>query len=64
MKFDHAKVFDLLAAGIQQKNIAGQIGCSYGHLRTSLGKHVRAIGCRTVEQALAKHVRNRLKEEI
>ena len=61
---DAAKVLDLLAAGKMQKQIASELGCSYPHIRATIGKQVKAMGCRTLEQAVAKHVLKRVKEEI
>ena len=57
-------VLDRLAAGQKQKAIAAELGCSYGWLRTNLSTIVRECGYRSVEQAVAEHVAEKIKKTL
>jgi len=53
-----------LSEGKKPRVIAEEAGVSYSTLRRRLARHVHAIGCQTVEQAVAKHVAQRIKERL
>ena len=50
------RALELLAQGWKPRQIAAALGCSYSTLRRRLARYVKAIGCRTVEQAVAQLV--------
>ena len=57
-------MLERLSQGEKPKAIAAEIGCSYSTLRRRLSRHVQAIGCQTVEQAVAQHVAEKIKREM
>ena len=50
-----------LSQGKTRKEIAAEIGCSYSTLRRRLARYVKDLGCRSVEQAVARHVTEKIK---
>ena len=52
-----SEILDLIAAGFADKEIAGQLGLSYGTVRTYLGRFFTAHGVRDRAGAAALWVR-------
>lgn len=50
-----------LAEGKKRKEIAAELGVSYSTMRRRLSRHVHAIGCETVEQAVAVQTAEKIK---
>lgn len=61
---DAGELLDRLAAGERPKAIATAYGCHYVTLRRRLSRHVRALGSKTLEQAIAHHVAQRIKARL
>ena len=53
-----------LAEGKKPKAIAAELGVSYSTLRRRLSRHVHAIGCETVEQAVAVQTAEKIKRAL
>ena len=51
----------IVADGEKPRQIAAELGCTYGTLRRRLSRHVQAIGCTTPEQAVAVHVAEKIR---
>ena len=62
--FQDRKTIERLAEGKKPRDIADEFGVSYSTLRRRLARHVQAIGCATVEQAVASHVAQKIKNWI
>ncbi|HEY3159804.1 MAG TPA: hypothetical protein VGJ78_12650 [Vicinamibacterales bacterium] len=50
-----------LAEGKDRRTVAAELGVSYSTMRRRLSRHVRAIGCETVEQAVALQTAAKIK---
>lgn len=53
-----------LAAGKKPRAIAAEVGCDYETFRRRLSRHVRSSGFRSVEQAVAHHVADRIRANL
>lgn len=57
-------VLDRVAAGDRPKAIARELGVSHTYVRFRLSQGVKALGCRTPEQAAAVHVAERIRAAL
>ena len=55
------EVIAKLAEGKKPRQIAVELGETYENVRKRLTRHVHAIGCATPEQAVARHVAEKIR---
>lgn len=58
------QALEKLAEGKKQREVAAELGVTYFTLRRRLSRHVRAIGCRTLVQAVALTTAEKIKREM
>lgn len=54
-------MLERLSQGSTRKEIAAEIGCTYSTLRRRLARYVKALKCQTVEQAVARHITEKIR---
>ena len=57
-------MLDRIASGEVRKVIAADMGCSVQTIYTSIHRHLKANGLKTVEQAVAQRVADRIKAQL
>lgn len=58
------RALEKLAEGKTRKVAAAELGVSYSTMRRRLARHVHAIGCGTVEQAVAVQTAEKIKASL
>lgn len=58
---DSRDLLERISEGIKPRQIALEVGCAYSTIRKRIALVVHDSGCKTLEQAIAKHTVEKIK---